>query len=230
MSGPLTILQRLGVRPTKAGILRELADRGSPLERRFLDRWGAPGVSRATPERDIIDYNVLRTPTPRISAFAREPLALRYEVGGDPLFDPGVYHYDVSGGSALPSIIRWKNDDMLGDAADLHEILSVLRRGQIRATTLNSAPEASFSLLRTDPFLENQYDIDDVMKTPNVFYPNMYEGNVGRGGELPGRITPRDLLNDADLRRAYNMSMAVGEDSPLQKKSVVFKALGGRVR
>jgi len=158
-------------------------------------------------------------------------VALRWESAGRKPWDPGIIHYDASGGSQLPDIVqgqRWFfENDYDGPPKDIDAAVRTLfSKGQIRAADLSTL----------DPKRVGYIDYDGwcgARPTPlngkTLFYPNTYEGLDATRG-IPSYISPNDLINDAAMRRELNMSIATPQRGALHQGSLILKAKGGLVQ
>lgn len=226
--GPLQLLKALGVSPTKAGILREIVDRGRPSERAILEAW-----DQSLPELDMVRRLVDIENNPRKNKFHASPLALRYETDL-PLFNEGVYHYDVAGGRALPHIaagLSWEDSGKFMPVDETFDTIEdMYRTGRVRVAPLSLFDDGNAVVNRSDDWMfPDDRLVRQMSKTGRAeFYPNEFEGVPTIGSfSLPPKLTVRDVINDPDLRRAFNFSVAVPERHPAQQQSVVFRRHGG---
>ncbi len=172
------------------------------------------------------------------------PAALRWELAGRKPFDKGVIHYDISGGSQIPDIInnqrKWMWDRRFEDYGfDTKEpvIQKMLsnqyeKKGRIRAADLSHLNDENAFFDRSDYISRSatQDPAKELLRGKTMIYPNEYEGNAFVKPDFSsGNPKIRDIVNDPDLRKAYNLSLATPSDSVLHKKSLVFKSEGGIV-
>jgi hypothetical protein len=172
------------------------------------------------------------------------PAALRWELAGRKPFDKGVIHYDISGGSQIPDIIgnqrKWMWDRRFEDyGIDTKEpfIQKTLqnqfeKKARIRAAELSHLNDENAFFDRSDYISRatTQDPAKELLRGKTMIYPNEYEGNKFVKPDFSsGNPKIRDIVNDPDLRKAYNLSLATPSDSVLHKKSLVFKSEGGIV-
>lgn len=240
-------LMRRPVPPVRRGEILGEAIRGSHPEEAAALR------DTLYPESALLDIVKGRTrPSPDMQEL---PLALRWELRGRDKFQPGVGHYDVTGGSALSDIIRIQpvmlqgeiddfnasvmspgaHDDphwlgnLLAQGADIDfedPVPDLFNLGQIRAGNLLDIKPDQVQYIPDDPFL-GSYMMPDVDRP--LFYVNRAEGDFENARRAPSVLKPYDILNDPDLRRELNLSLAIPDDHPMVLKSKVFKARGGAV-
>lgn len=194
---------------TRGKLLAELAGKQKLAEAETPERLllGAPGALKAR------------------AVLADLPVAARWEVAGRPLYDSGVVHYDASGGSAIPDIIRSQREfyDMDKDMGIIPRgvsLMDMLRRGQIRIGDLRQLERATYEPM--DPFASS---LSPKLNGRPMFYVNEHEGAAKGPG--PASVKIRDILNDPDLRRELNLSVAVPERGRFNVEAAVLKARGG---
>ena len=173
------------------------------------------------------------------------PEALRWELAGAKPYDKNVMHYDASGGSQIPDILkeqrRWlwnkRFEDLDKDTPE--EMITRMLRNQylknarIRAADFSSLNEEN-SFYAPGDFsnivdYKNTKDPEtQLLRGKTMFYPNEHEGVLVDLKGLPNDPKIRDILNDADLRKEYNLSLATPKSSLLHKKSKIFREDGGR--
>ena len=187
------------------------------------------------PESEIISANRARSGFVIASDPAQPmrdlPAAWRWESRGRKLYDPGVVHYDVSGGRAVPDIVQGQpiyvehdNPDLFSSPSLLDDILrKTLLNGRVRVGALSDVSPDKAVYIPDDPWA---YPGAPRLQGRVHFYPNMHEGAV-INRQVPNSVSVRDILNDPALRRELNLSVAVPAQSELHKRSMVFKAKGG---
>jgi hypothetical protein len=198
-----------------------------------MKQWVQKGADSWLPEYQIIGGAVDASPSPMYNRLSKSPLALRYETNA-PRHDAGIVHYDISGGRALPSIIKGQPGmEYAQDAEDsLAAAMDMVKSGRVRGSLLDNLRDGRVDVVDRDPFYGSNYEryLSKTYKDRPLIYRNEVEG-----APLPGSFTgmplPKldDILNDPELRRAWNFSLAVPETSKVQTASEVFRADGGSV-
>jgi hypothetical protein len=138
--------------------------------------------------------------------------AIRYEIPGRALFDEGVVHYDPSGGKQAADILRFPQTTETGENLPRSQVIKNNRDAQFRLGDLSKIPEDRATFVPHDKWMY-AYSRDGLLKPgEHQFYKNDAEGFPSN---TTGMAIPRikDILNDPELRRAWNMSLAVPANS-----------------
>lgn len=195
------------------GLLRDLLGPDSPQVRKML--------AGMRPERALRGYQ----PTETGGAY---PVlgnnALRYE-NARPTFNPNVVHYDASGGEQALQIAGLSHLTPAGEKAPLAERLRRMNTSQLRLQDVSTIPEDQARFVEYDPWFQqfgHKRSLDPAK--PYEFYINSGEGMVDEDVfDLPMNLRMKDILNDPDLRKEYNMSLAVPADSKFHQLARILR-------
>jgi len=192
------------------GALRDLFVPGGEVRKRIVAGEHPEKVLRDLFKRDQ-DLGV--TPT-------SDNFALRYETSR-PKHDKNVAHYDASGGSQMIDIMKYPpmaNTDS-GEMSP-SSVARYLRNSQIRKADISKIPEDQAVFNPYDDWMMNFEPKNTGGK--HEFYSNIAEGNINN---TRGLATPkiRDVINDPELRKAWNMSLAVPGDSPFHMTARILR-------
>jgi hypothetical protein len=194
-------------------LLRNLLGPDSPQVRKIM-----AGVS---PERALRGYQPMET------GGAYPVLgnnALRYE-NARGTFNPNVVHYDASGGEQALQVAGLSHILPTGDRMPVADRLRGQRTSQLRLGDLSNIPEDQAKFVDYDPWFQQfgpKRRLDPAK--PHEFYINSGEGMVDEGVfDLPMNLKMRDILNDPDLRKEYNMSLAVPADSKFHQLARILR-------
>ena len=195
------------------GILSDLLGPNSPQVKKIM-----AGMS---PEKALRGYN------PMESGGAYPVLgnnALRYETAR-PTYNPNVVHYDASGGEQALQIAGLSHIAPAGDRLPVVDRLRNMRNSQFRMQDVSIIPEDQARFIDYDPWFQQfgpKRKLDP--SKPYEFYINSGEGMVDEDVfELPMNLRIRDIINDPDLRKEYNMSLALPADSPFHQQARILR-------
>lgn len=194
-------------------LLRELLGPDSPQVRKIL--------AGQSPERALRGYQ------PMEEGGAYPVLgnsALRFETAR-PTFNPNVVHYDASGGEQALQIAGLSHIAPTGDRLPVADRLRNMKTSQLRLQDVSGIPEDQARFVDYDPWFQQfgpKRKLDPAK--PHEFYINSGEGMVDEGVfDLPMNLKMRDILNDPELRKAYNMSLAVPANSRFHQLSRILR-------
>jgi len=150
--------------------------------------------------------------------------ALRYETAR-PTFNPNVVHYDASGGEQALQIAGLSHLAPTGDKLPVADRLRNMKTSQLRLQDVSSIPEDQARFVEYDPWFQQfgpKRRLDPAK--PYEFYINSGEGMVDENVfDMPMDLKIRDIINDPELRKAYNMSLAVPADSRFHQLSRILR-------
>lgn len=161
--------------------------------------------------------------------FISDNLARRWESKGRPLYDKGVVHYDVSGGTTIPDVIRnqeiYALDEELPTGFDSESLIkSIYEKGRLRISNLKEISPESAVYVPYDPWVTSPTPLNG----KHMFYINEVEG-APSFSRVPSSVDIRSILNEPELRRELNLSLATPEEGILHKNSKGY-ARGGLVQ
>jgi len=194
-------------------LLGDLLGPDSPQVKKIM-----AGVS---PERALRGYQ----PTETGGAYpALGNNALRYE-NARGTFNPNVVHYDASGGEQALQVAGLSHLRPSGDRLPVADRLRGMESSQLRLQDMTKVPEDQARFVDYDPWFQQfgpKRKLDPAK--PYEFYINSGEGMVDEGVfDLPMNLKMRDIINDPDLRREYNMSLAVPTDSEFHQLARILR-------
>jgi len=100
-----------------------------------------------------------------------------------------------------------------------------MESSQLRLQDMTKVPEDQARFVDYDPWFQQfgpKRKLDPAK--PYEFYINSGEGMVDEGVfDLPMNLKMRDIINDPDLRREYNMSLAVPTDSEFHQLARILR-------
>lgn len=197
-------------------------ERAQQFTQGALDNIGGGGmgaVGSVTGQKEII--NLLR------SGKLPGNSAVRYEIAGRPLFDEGVVHYDASGGKQASDIMRFPMMED-GDLMSKAKVAKYKKEAQFRLGDLSNIPEESVIYTPHDRWMGARFREGLLPPGKHEFYINYGEGNIptlDQFAAIRGAPDPkvRDILNDPDLRKAYNLSLAAPVNSPFHQFAKILR-------
>lgn len=135
---------------------------------------------------------------------------VRYETSRK-LYDPGVVHYDASGGSQIFDIMTNTNVRPSGGRKYGKELLRGDANSQLRVGDLSLIKPEDVVFVPEDRWYMGR---NRGLNGKYEFYANEVEG-VNPLPSTTGEALPKanDILNDPELRRHWNMSLAAPSDS-----------------
>lgn len=161
-----------------------------------------------------------------IEAFYTMPgnKAYRYETER-PLFDKGVVHYDAAGGLQLMDIIKNSRVGPKGGIIKPAQWEKNIANSQIREADISAIPEEAAIYTPYDRWI-GEYASKKRPELPKgkyEFYQNELEGFPNPYPEDMPTPKIRDILNDPDLRKEYNLSLAAPADSPFHLLAKILR-------
>lgn len=148
--------------------------------------------------------------------------AIRYEVAGRPLFDKGVVHYDASGGKQAFDILKLPKMTEEGDYLSKPDWRKANLDAQFKIGDISQIHPDIATYKPSDPWMYARFRSNLLKPWEHQFYVNDAEGAPIN---LTGMPTPniKDILNDPELRQAYNLSLAVPENSKFHQTARILR-------
>lgn len=166
--------------------------------------------------------------TPESVGFRSAPpeKMIRYELADRPLYDKGVVHYDATGGRQIFDIIKELSQKPNGGSYTPRTMEKKIALSQLRVQDIGKIPESQATFTPFDQWSGHLGGPRPKLSPgEHNFYVNEFEGLPeivpGNAGVAMPKI--KDILNDPDLRYAYNLSLAVPQGSDFHQMARVLR-------